>query len=132
MPAMPANARTDLDLGKFRHKLEEERKRLVYEVDSLDENVDHQHGQSEGAELSHYDQHQADAGTETFLEERDLSMEANARTLLETVDQAMERLEKGTFGLCTRCEKPIGTERLEALPWTPYCIECASDLEMRI
>ena len=43
------------------------------------------------------------------------------------VEAALERIEAGTFGKCVDCGKPIGRERLEAIPYTPWCIECASE-----
>jgi len=42
---------------------------------------------------------------------------------------ALERLEEGTFGECLQCGTTIGAKRLEALPWTPYCIECQEKIE---
>ena len=48
---------------------------------------------------------------------------------LSLVRVALERLREGTFGECLHCGKPIGEKRLDALPWTPYCIECQEKVE---
>ena len=48
---------------------------------------------------------------------------------LRRIQQALARVEDGTYGNCQRCEQVIGTKRLEALPWTPYCISCQEELE---
>jgi RNA polymerase-binding transcription factor DksA len=43
---------------------------------------------------------------------------------LAQVEDALARLDAGTFGMCTRCGNPIAPERLEAIPWAPLCIDC--------
>lgn len=48
---------------------------------------------------------------------------------LAMVKRALERLNEGSFGECVQCGTPIGAKRLEALPWTPYCIECQEKIE---
>jgi DnaK suppressor protein len=48
---------------------------------------------------------------------------------LRLVRQALARLADGSFGDCIRCYQPIGTKRIEALPWTPYCINCQELIE---
>ena len=51
------------------------------------------------------------------------------RKLLQKIDQALERIEEGTFGLCERCGSDIGGERLKARPVTTFCINCKTKLE---
>ena len=51
------------------------------------------------------------------------------RRLIKKIDQALERIEEGTFGLCERCGEEIGTKRLKARPVTTYCIHCKTKLE---
>ncbi|MHB1745008.1 MAG: TraR/DksA family transcriptional regulator [Acidobacteriaceae bacterium] len=48
---------------------------------------------------------------------------------LRLVRQALMRLADGTFGECVRCYQAIGAKRIEALPWTPYCIDCQERIE---
>lgn len=48
---------------------------------------------------------------------------------LRLVRQALERLAEGTFGDCVRCSQKIGAKRIDALPWTPYCIDCQELIE---
>ena len=68
---------------------------------------------------------QAAAATHVFEQQRDLALRDRARTQLEQVDSALARLDAGTYGRCTNCGKPISAERLDAIPWTPFCIDCA-------
>jgi DnaK suppressor protein len=67
---------------------------------------------------------QAAAATQVFEQQRDLALRDRAIQQLELVDAALGRIDAGTFGRCTRCGKPIAAERLEALPWAAWCIDC--------
>lgn len=69
--------------------------------------------------------HQADAGTDNFEQEFTLSLLANEGDTLELIESALERIEDGRFGLCVECESTIPKTRLNALPYTPFCVKCA-------
>lgn len=87
-------------------------------------------GQSDGSgSLSHVPTHMADAGTDNFDQEFDLSMIENEQETLVQVDEALGRVEAGTYGRCLECEAAIAKPRLQALPYTRTCIECARALE---
>lgn len=73
-------------------------------------------------ELSSYDQHQADVGTETFDREKDLTILDSVEGELADVEHALERLDAGTYGTCEACGEPIPDDRLEALPATRFCL----------
>jgi RNA polymerase-binding protein DksA len=67
---------------------------------------------------------QAAAATHVFEQQRDLALrERNEQHLAEVV-AALERLDAGTYGTCTRCGRPVAPERLEAIPWAAHCIDC--------
>ena len=102
-------------LGQERERLEE----LRHEYDALSEASEDDARQ----ELSHYDQHQADTGTETFDRERDLSILEQIEGELADVEHALQRLDDGTYGTCEACGKPIPDERLEVLPATRFCLD---------
>lgn len=120
-----------LDLDKFRKLLEEERARALGEIETL-QGMDSSASESQQTgELSNYDQHPADQATETFERERDLAMEGNEQVILREAEAALKKIDAGTYGTCERCGKEIGLARLEAIPYTPYCIECAERLSGR-
>jgi RNA polymerase-binding transcription factor DksA len=52
-------------------------------------------------------------------------MQAEARDQIAAIDAAINRLNDGTYGRCVKCHHPIGKERLAAIPYTPFCIDCA-------
>jgi DnaK suppressor protein len=72
---------------------------------------------------------QAAAATHVFEQQRDLALRDRARQHMALVDEALARLEGGTFGACRRCGKPIAAARLEALPWAAHCIDCQRDID---
>jgi RNA polymerase-binding protein DksA len=63
------------------------------------------------------------------IEERSrlLSVVRTLRSNLRDVDRALAGLDAGTYGRCERCGRPIGTERLDALPWAMSCIDCKQE-----
>jgi DnaK suppressor protein len=67
---------------------------------------------------------QAAAASQVFAQQRDLALRDRADQQLVLVDEALARLDAGTFGTCVRCGRPIAPDRLEALPWAARCIDC--------
>ena len=66
----------------------------------------------------------ADSAHSTAERSRLLSVVTALRENLRDVDHALEKVERGTYGACERCGRPIAPERLEALPWAALCIDC--------
>ncbi|HEX4007333.1 MAG TPA: TraR/DksA family transcriptional regulator [Acidobacteriaceae bacterium] len=71
----------------------------------------------------------ADQAVLSYQKEMLFSQGTEGHSQLTQVRRALERLHDGTFGDCLQCAKPIGEKRLNALPWTPYCIECQEKIE---
>src|ERR1700728_3793928 len=71
----------------------------------------------------------ADQAVMSYQKELIFSQGTEGHSQLSLVRLALERLREGTFGDCLHCGRPIGEKRLEALPWTPYCIECQEKIE---
>jgi RNA polymerase-binding protein DksA len=67
---------------------------------------------------------QADAGSKTFEREHEMSLANNARDMLDQVHHALDRLDKGTYGACENCAKPVGKLRLQAFPRATLCMAC--------
>jgi DnaK suppressor protein len=112
-------------------ELDELRERLLSEKGELQEQlttIEEQSFATSQSDISgevSFDEENADAGTFTFERERDLSIENNVRDLLQKIDRALGRMEEGTYGLCSRCGKPIEKARLKALPYADLCIKDA-------
>lgn len=114
---------------QYRDRLLAEKGRLEEGIRSLGRQGLDQSLSESFQEFSTYDNHPADVGTETFERSKDFGLREDRMTTLNLVEDALARLDEGTYGVCRRCGQPIGEERLEAVPWTAYCRPCESHLE---
>ena len=73
-----------------------------------------------------------DRAETSYTKEFLLSLSDTEREQLFLIDEALKRLAKGEFGFCQMCGKPIGKKRLDALPWTPLCIDCQQKKEEEV
>lgn len=111
-----------MDTDRFRRLLVEERDRVTATIENFHES--NSRSLEEETEEETYDNHLADSATATLNREIDYSLEENSGHVLGAVNDALERIENGTFGKCVRCGKQIGEERLEAIPYATRCIDC--------
>ena len=66
----------------------------------------------------------ADKAASAYSKELNFSLSDGERNLLMLIDEAFNRMKAGAFGVCTNCGVEIGEKRLQAVPWTPFCIDC--------
>ena len=111
-----------MDKATISRRLEEERTRLQGIRDDLQRQQEDGSAETSG-ELSSFDQHPGDMGTETFELEKNASLLEQVEDELLEIEAAFQRLERGTYGTCQACGRPIGDERLEAMPATRFCLE---------
>ncbi len=116
-------------LGKYVKLLLELRDRILDGIEfHASDNLKRTQKDASG-DRSAYSFHMADAGTDNFDREFALSMVSNEQELLYEVNEALKRLENGTFGLCEMSGKPIPKARLEVIPWARYTVECQEEIE---
>jgi RNA polymerase-binding transcription factor len=116
-----------VDTDRFRSLLLEQRGRFVGEIEFL--RKEHPGSlEDETGEETQGDQHLADAATATHDREVDYTLEEDAEKIVRLIDEQLERIEAGTYGICRVCGRDIGEERLEARPWTDLCIDDARRL----
>src|ERR1700724_3741121 len=84
---------------------------------------------AEGSEASAFGMHQADAGSDAYDRDFALSLLSQEQDALYEIDQALKRIELGTYGVCEMSNKPIPHARLEAIPFARFTVECQSQLE---
>lgn len=77
-----------------------------------------------GSKLSLADNHPADLGTENFERGKDLALQEQKLTHLRRIEEALDRIENGRYGICLRCGREIPAERLKAIPETALCVDC--------
>jgi DnaK suppressor protein len=107
----------------YKSRLLKEKEALKKQISILQEGLQVTQGDSL-EELSAYDNHPADIGSETYERGKDIGLLDNSRSLLKRVDEALVKLDNGTYGHCDKCGKPIPDERLAAVPHTSLCREC--------
>jgi DnaK suppressor protein len=74
----------------------------------------------------------ADKAESSYTKEFLLSLSDAEQEELFQIDASLKRIQKGEFGICQMCQKDIGKKRLNALPWTPLCIECQEKAESEV
>jgi len=92
------------------------------------ENLNHSQREASG-DLSSYGIHMADQGTDNFDREFALNMVSNEQDLLYEINEALHRIDTGTYGICEMTGQPIEIERLRAVPYTRYCLAAQTEME---
>ena len=90
---------------------------------------DNLRSRAEGSEASAFGMHQADAGSDAYDRDFALSLLSQEQDALYEIDQALKRIELGTYGVCEMSGKSIPRARLEAIPFARFTVECQSQLE---
>ena len=113
-----------IDTTEFRQLLEQEQARLKKALNFLhDENPGTIEDELGEVGSGGTDNHLGDTATATYDRELDEGLAEGAQQTLDEIDAALKRIDDGTYGICEVCGKPIGEERLRAIPWTRYCID---------
>ena len=120
---------TDNEREGFRRRLQDLADRLRGDVSNLSKEALRLAGGEASGGLSNTPFHTADLGTDTFEQEMSTSLLENQDQILTDIAAALRRMESGTFGKCELCGKEIPKPRLQATPYTPYCIDCAHEME---
>ena len=114
------------DLEHFRELLLAKRRELVGDMSQMEREALRS---TTGTNLSNLPLHMADMGTDNYEQEFTLGLVEKDRQLLREINQALAKIQDGTYGICEATGKPIGRPRLEAQPWAKYSIEYARQLE---
>ena len=110
---------SNLDLEKIRKKLLLERAEILQNV-------------HDGSGITlHMNPDRDDLAQDYITLEKDIAIKAIEREQLEQINQALQRIDEGTYGLCNACREPIPSERLEILPYALYCVRCQAQQERR-
>ena len=117
------------ELEEFRQMLLDKRRELVGDVNHLEDEAIRASGHGGGGP-SAMPIHMADLGSDTWEQELTLGLIANERGLLREIDEALERIDNKTYGICLATGKVITKARLRAQPWAKFCIEYARKREL--
>jgi RNA polymerase-binding transcription factor DksA len=130
-PATPNGKAPQVKLTPF---LEKQKDRLLQLRDSMLDSMmgvakDNLRTRAEGSEASAFGMHQADAGSDAYDRDFALSLLSQEQDALYEIEEALKRIDLGTYGVCEMSGKPIAHPRLEALPFARYTVECQSQIE---
>lgn len=114
-----------LNVDRFRKLLLAEKRRLLEERESVDRELAEKNGDS--SDYDYYDP--SDSATEAVEYSKDYAIEENVRDILQRIDEALRKIDEGSYGICDRCEGQIHPDRLRALPYATLCIDCQERME---
>jgi RNA polymerase-binding transcription factor DksA len=117
------------ELVSFRETLENLRARLRGDLDQMTDEALGRDNAGATGNLSNLPLHMADLGTDNYDQEFTLSLIENEQGTLGLVNEALGRVNQGTFGQCVECGELISKPRLQAIPYARHCIGCARKLE---
>lgn len=115
------------ELERYREILLQKRAELAGDINNIEDEALRQNSGS----LSSLPQHMAEQGSDTFEQSISLDLAQVDRNLIREIDDALKRIEDGTYGVCPRTGQRISPERLAELPWAKYSIEAQREMERR-
>ncbi len=117
------------DMKVYKERLVSLRSRLRGDVTQMADAALKKNRMENSGDLSSMPIHMADIGTDNFEQEFTLSLMETEEGTLGAIEQALERIEDGSYGTCEECGATIPKARLNAIPYTPHCIRCAEKAE---
>ena len=99
---------------------------LVHDIKNMS---DANNGNGDSGDVSGHVLHMADVATDMYDKEFNLGLASHDREVLQKIEEALKRIEDGTYGFCLGTGKPIGQERLKAIPYAEYCLKYQEELE---
>ena len=117
------------EMRPYKESLLQLRARLRGDVTAMAEAALSKTRTEASGDLSSMPIHMADVGTDNYEQEFTLSLLQNEEETLDQIEAALERIEDGIYGSCVECDGRITKTRLNAIPYTPFCIKCASKLQ---
>ncbi len=115
-------ALTEKDLGRLKESLLREKQRVLRQGNFTREVMD---TPTTTGDLSSHRTHIADQGTENFQREFASQLRSIEARSLREIDEALNRMDQGRYGICEKCGKPIPLARLEVVPYARFCMKCA-------
>lgn len=122
-PLKQKSGLTKRDIAMLRNALLDKRAELVGDMTRMRDEALSKNRQDAAGNLSNMPIHMADIGTDNYEQEFTLGLLDNERAILHEIDEALARIDKGTYGVCLATGAPIGLARLKAQPWAKYSYE---------
>lgn len=120
---------TSEQLEHFKQLLLEKRREILGNVNEMEGEALKKSRMDASGDLSSMPIHMADVGSDNFEQELSLGLVDSERRMIKEIDDALDRIAEGVYGLCEGTGKPIPLARLDARPWARYCVEYARMIE---
>lgn len=125
---MPDTKMDKKQLEFFKKELLKMREDILSDIKGMS-SVNSPDNQQSTTENAGHSMHMADVATDLYDREFNLGLASNDRELLKKIEDALKRIEDGTYGICVKTKKPIPQARLKAIPYTEYTVEAQEELE---
>ena len=123
-------ALTKTQLKLFRQLLITERAKFAAEIKAIAQETSKTPREASG-DLSAYTVHLADMAADTYERELSGNLASSEQGVLYQIDDALKRIDEGTFGICQQCNTPVTMRRLKAVPYASLCIACQRAKEQK-
>ena len=117
------------ELEKFKKRLLEDRERILADINGLENDTLDREGRYSSDNRSRYASHIADAADQDYTRSFNLNLASNERRILREIDEALDKIEAGTIGVCESCGGRIPLKRLRAKPSARHCLKCVEKME---
>lgn len=119
------------ELAEFKKNILKLKEGMLEGIKHVSEDTLKKSQKDAAGDISGYTYHMADVATDTYDREFSLGLASNERKLLYELDDALKKIEDGSFGICEDCKSPIAKNRLKAVPYARLCVKCQERKEKR-
>lgn len=119
------------ELNEFKKLVIKKKDAALDEIKHISEDTLKKSQKEASGDISGYTYHMADVATDTYDREFSLGLASNERTFIYELDDALKKIEDGTYGVCEDCKAPISKTRLKAVPYARLCVKCQEKKEKK-
>jgi len=119
------------ELNEFKKLVVKKKDAALDEIKHISEDTLKKSQKEASGDISGYTYHMADVATDTYDREFSLGLASNERKFIYELDDALKKIEDGTFGFCEDCKTPISKTRLKAVPYARFCLKCQEKKEKK-
>lgn len=119
------------ELAGFKKLILKRKEEILDGIKHISEDTLKKSQKDASGDISGYTYHMADVATDTYDREFSLGLASNDREALYELDDALKKIEEGTFGICEDCKSPIAKNRLKVIPSARLCVSCQEKREKR-
>ncbi len=119
------------ELGEFKKLIVKRKEETLDNIKHISNDTLKKSLKEASGDISGYAYHMADMATDTYDREFSLGIASNERELLYILEDALKKIEEGTFGICEECDAIISKTRLKAIPYARFCVKCQAKMEKK-